>query len=905
MASRLVLAALPVLLWSRPVAAGPRLDDLLNAPFLDAHSPKRDESRHATIEPGSSVGQVFLTGPNVERVFEIAVWQAFWHETWQPDESLVMTLWDSPGKRAAFGRCAIPYARRMWEQAVPIFHFDSRVEPSHAYYFELTVETEPLRPAEVPREWVLAGKRPGFANGDGRLEGIAIAKGDYPQVQAFVGGQPQDFDLWFAVHARRPADRDALYAEAFGRFDLDHPQLKRVKVAVRKRDWDAAVDALIAHFESRPDLIEPGRERPRFDPTFDTREADLAAEHKVLLSDGTTVDLGPQWNHFTLWPERGGVGLTRSGLRKPLAAGYSHTANEKYAQAFDDMLAHLFLEHPSPIRAGVYAPDEQIPAALPTGLAGGSFWSGLSIGARMSHGFAYYSRFVDSPCFTRDVRAAFIINLGEMAEVLERMKGGGNWETQMADSLFDFGLTYPEFKGAKRWAEQGFGTLVQNALSTVRPDGCLQEPSINYHLLVMGRYAGVIERSRALKLTIPDEMLRLTEKMHEYVMYSALPDGSLPPWGDANPPTMPDALKAGADLFGRDDFRFVATHGKEGKAPEKTSIGFPDGGFYYLRSGWTPDAQYMAIRCGPHGSHGHSDPLSLIVSAFGRLTLIDPGVYVYGTPESAELSATRSHNTVTVDDADAVSATCDAWVTSERFDHFAGHNEGYRGIAGVRHSRQVLFLKPFGAHPAMWVVLDNVSGSGEHNVALRYRFAPLAVSADGAGAVRTDQGPGLLVRLAEPPLAPTLSEGLAAASWEGLTRVPIATFEHHTALPTAFTSVLVPFASSPPEVQVQSLAVEASGAADRALWVELGAEAVAVVAGPAGAAADDSPALLVTTPAGRLSVKGRIVAVRCARAAGTWTPYALAGSHIRLVALADQTLFSSEEPQAVLDLALP
>jgi hypothetical protein len=895
MASLLAVAALLVPLWCRPVAAGPRLDDLLNAPFLDAHSPKRDESRHATIGPGSSVGQTFVTGPDVERIHAIAVWQAFWHETWQPDECLVMTLWDGPAKQTSCGRCAIPYARRMWEQAVPIFHLDSRVEPNHAYYFELTVETEPLRPAEIPREWVLAGKRPGFANGDCRLEGIGVAKEDYPQGQAFIGGQPQDFDLWFAVHARRSIDRDALYTEAFGRFDLDYPKLRRVKAAVRKRDWDAATEALVQHFEARADLMEPSNPPPRFDPAFDTRRADLAAEHQVLLPDGASVDLGPQWNHYTLWPEQGGVGLTRDGLRKPLAAAYERTHNEKYARAFDDMLSHFFVEHPSPIRAGVYSLGEEIPAALPTGLAGGSMWSGLSIAARMGHGFAYYRRFLNSAYFARDVRAAFIINLGEMAEVLERQKGGGNWETQMANSLLNFGLTYPEFKGAKRWVQQGLDTLVQNALSTVRPDGCLQEPTINYHLFVMGMYVGVIERTRALKLAVPDEMVRLVERMHEYVMYAALPDGSLPLWGDSNPPVTVAALTHAADLFRRDDFRFVATRGKQGKAPERTSVGFPDGGFYYMRSGWEPDAQYMAIRCGPHGSHGHSDPLSLIVSAFGRLTLIDPGVYIYGTPECTELAATRSHNTVTVDDADVTGAERDAWVTSERFDYFAGH---HGALKGVRHDRRVWFLKPFDTHPALWLVLDDMTGEGEHTAALRYRFAPGSVESDAAGlSVRAaGEGPGLLVRLApQEGTKLSVAEDIAAASWEALTNVPVATFEQRTPLPLTFSSLLVPFAAAPPaETHIAALP------GGRAVWAVVGDEAVVALSPEGGAPVS------VTLPDGRsLSATAAALAIRFTRSEGGWRAASLHGIGVQSASLAGETLLAAEAPQEVVDWPIP
>lgn len=44
----------------------------------------------------------------------------------------------------------------------------------------------------------------------------------------------------------------------------------------------------------------------------------------------------------------------------------------------------------------------------------------------------------------------------------------------------------------------------------------------------MGRYLSVLERTRELGIKLPEEMVRLTERMHEYVMFSSLPDGSLP-----------------------------------------------------------------------------------------------------------------------------------------------------------------------------------------------------------------------------------------------------------------------------------------------------------------------------------------------------------------------------------------
>src|SRR5207237_459726 len=163
---------------------------------------------------------------------------------------------------------------------------------------------------------------------------------------------------------------------------------------------------------------------PQFDPKYDTHEADLVVEHKVPLDDNLTLDLGPTWNHYALWPERGGVGLTRAGVRKYLANAYAATGNEKYARAWNDLLQQFFVQQ----------------------------------------------------------------------------KGGGNWDTQMSNALFEFGWQFPECQKSKQWVSRGFTSLVKNALDTVRPDGVLQEPTINYHQLVMGRYAHTIEQARGLGL---------------------------------------------------------------------------------------------------------------------------------------------------------------------------------------------------------------------------------------------------------------------------------------------------------------------------------------------------------------------------------------------------------------------
>lgn len=889
---------------------GPLLDDLLNCARLGAHSPGREDGASIDIAVNKPVGQTFRTTDRAKRVFRIALWQAFWHESWQPDEVLVMTLWDSPQKKTAYGRCGIPYSQRMWENAVPMFTLDARVLPSREYYFELTAEVEPLRPATIPTEWKLARFHPGFAGGLGTISGIGLTHGDYREGTAYLGGEPQRFDLWFEVHEVLEVDRDTLYLEAFNRFELERADMAPIKAAVEQRDWDRAARALVEHFESRTDLIAPDRKPAQLDPTFDTREADLAVEAKVLLEDGSTAELGPFWNHYAQWPERGGVGLTRSGLRKVLAGAYSRTANEKYARAWNSMLCHLFRQSPSPVRAGVLPDQGPLGATVPGGLGGGSMWNGLSIGARLGHGFAYYSAFVDSPSFDPDVRAAFIINLAEMAEVFARMKGGGNWDAQMSMGLMEVGLSYPEIKGAQAWVRQGFDSLVQNALDNVWPDGVAHEPTVNYHGMMMRRYAQMLQQARDLGLVPPPEVAQLTERMYEFLLHATLPDGFLCAWGDSWVGSTPDDLVRDATFFQRPDFLFVGTGGRAGTPPQETSKAFPHGGFYFMRSGWDRQAHYMSIHCGPFGSHGHADALSLIAAAHGRLVLIDPGICTYGTPEAKELSSSRAHNMITVDGRDARSAATDAWVATVGFDFLAGRNHGYEGLPDVRQNRRVWFLKPLLPHTGMWLVFDDVTGTGEHELDLRFRFAQIPVHQDPDTKRIWTGGEGGNLSLEvfhEPAAELSLEEGLAMVNGvEGLTTVPVAIWHSRASLPAAYTSVLLPFLNDAlPDHRARLLPPEPPVPNARALWLTLEHEAVLVyVSSLTREGEAPVPAVVPGSEPGRLEVTARAAAVRFLREGATYRPVRLHAVNAQHVRLGERTLLDLPNPVPSVDLAI-
>lgn len=664
---------------------------------IDARSPGRTpDGASRFLAAPQAFGQTFTTGPEVEEIRQIAIQSPNHAPDWGQGTSLVMTLYDSPAKTNRLGSFEMKYEWRMWEDMTIIFPLGVQAEPNRQYYFELTA-----------------------SGGDGRIGKIMTASGDYPSGQAYVDGKPQDFDFVFEVYVHTKWDRESAYREAFAMFDLNAPGMEQVKSAVGASRWEDAARALVAHFEARPafrELLKQEKGRTVPDLTL----ADLAADMKVRDADGNIISLGPNWNHLRWWPTRGGVGLTREGIRKYLAAGYFNTGDPKYAIAWNSMIKAVLKDLPSPLKSGIVAPGaKDISPVLPGGIAGGSMWSGLAIGARLAHEFYYYAIFANAPEFTWDVRAAFIINLADMADMLAIEKGGGNWATQMYDHLFYFSTEFPEFAKSREYAKLALDGLISNMKETLLPDGPIGE-SAGYQMLVHNQYLDVLDRAEKFGLTIPEDVLKRIEAALAFNMLTIQPDGSRPPFGDALGDDPRKMLARGAERFHRDDMLWVATNGEKGTKPTVTSTAFGYSNYYVMRSDWTPDATYMCLKNGRYTAHGHFDSLGFVLYGYGNPLLVDPGIYIYGTPEAVRLISTPSHNTISVDGANLQNGGGpNQFFAGTSTDYLVATGPQYQRIdESVYPIRRVAFLKP-----DYWVVSDVVRGSGEHKVDSRFHFA--------------------------------------------------------------------------------------------------------------------------------------------------------------------------------------
>jgi hypothetical protein len=158
-----------------------------------------------------------------------------------------------------------------------------------------------------------------------------------------------------------------------------------------------------------------------------------------------------------------------------------------------------------------------------------------------------------------------------------------------------------------------------------------------------------------------------------------------------------------------------------------------------MRSGYGTEANYLLIDCGPFGyelepSHGHADALSFELHAFGQTMLVDPGAY--STKLEMEwrnfFRSSCAHNTVVVDNQDQSilldtrrvyrQAQCNLhqWFSNDNFDFFDGSHDGYKRFPQpIMHRRQIFFVKPY-----YWVVVDSLTGRGEHCFDLYFHLMP-------------------------------------------------------------------------------------------------------------------------------------------------------------------------------------
>ena len=511
--------------------------------------------------------------------------------------------------------------------------------------------------------------------------------------------------------------------EFFQVLNLNNPDLKNVKEKYEKGDFIAAKKTLVEYIKFRKnpkwhinwqDYYKPEVRNANEDLSY----ADRYAEN-VLLSCGTWYDFenNIDWtsNHapdnYVEWTWH----LNRLSHWIVLGRAYWATGNEKYAKAFVRQLNSWIDQCVIPQKFN----------------AVGSAWRTIDTGVRASGSWPYAFYYFLSSSFSDDESVFKMIkSFYEHGVHLRTHNTSNNWLAIEMNGLFTIGTLFPEFKDSEEWLNYSVNRLVEEELKSFYPDGAQIELAPGYHELSVSNIVGVYKLAKLNGIQLPQQYVSRLEKAFEYYEKLMMPDGTIPALNDSRWLLSKDYFAYGAELFPqRDDFKYIATDGKEGKKPSLKSVWMPWAGWYVMRSGWNKDDYYALFEVGPYGAaHQHEDKLSFVLYAYGKRLITEAGFYPYDQSDwhKYALSA-RGHNVARVDGKDqnreavknidkisySPQPLDNKWISKRKYDYGEGiYSEGYGPLLDktVTHNRTLKFVKN-----KYWVVTDTFTPSDTFN----------------------------------------------------------------------------------------------------------------------------------------------------------------------------------------------
>jgi uncharacterized heparinase superfamily protein len=446
-----------------------------------------------------------------------------------------------------------------------------------------------------------------------------------------------------------------------------------------------------------------------------------------------------------------GHDLNRFSFLAPLVRAWQQTGDEKYARkAADLILDWIAKTDVADARGGCGRPDE---------VSKYVWTSYLNIAVHLAAWTDHLPAL--APFMTPLELLRVLKSIHEQLHWLMRVipNASNNWVVIGAWGVIFAAARLPELRDRELFLDFAWQRMVEEAPREVLPDGVQFELTPGYHYVVAGRMLDCARVCRAAGLDVPAAIDSAVAAMLDYQIQTILPTGNLLAFNDTDPEASAailEGLATAGRAFDRPDWLFVGTRGAEGAAPAITNQAFDYGGVYIMRSGWGPDDSYLAFDGGPWGrSHQHDDRLSFQLTALGRDMIIDPGRYLYDwdNPFSfdAYLRLTRAHSTISVDGLTQADRRFRRdWVSwqplgeqGNRWVQLDGlclasstHRLGYiepEAPARDRHAdaeptaaevRVVHHRAVAGWAGRVFLVLDELTGDGEHDIHSRLQLAP-------------------------------------------------------------------------------------------------------------------------------------------------------------------------------------
>ena len=526
--------------------------------------------------------------------------------------------------------------------------------------------------------------------------------------------------------------------------------------------------------------------------------AEAVAEGRFSIQ-GVTVDLGvePDWLGAALPADREWrLEWSEFYYGLDLAWAFQRTGERRFVDAWERLVESWMA---------------QVPVTFDTSDV---------IGRRLQNWIYAWARFTRrDPGQVSAATAARLLEsvAAQLAHLRAHLTPERNHRTLELYAVFIAALALPCLDPDGSIREFAVAELARNVTDDILPDGVHREASTHYHLLVLRSFLGLCENARRFSIALAESVRPRLERACEFAAHCHRPDGHIPALSDSDTGRYAELLRLAARLFGRPDWLYVASKGRQGKAPPSTARSFDAGGYYIQRSGWGDrrtsyaDQRYLIFDCGPlgDGGHGHYDMLSVEIAAGGRPLVIDPGRYTYRSDPAAEpwrrwFKGTSAHNTVTVDGLDQAPyrsgppkgslprATFGGRCTHPLLDVIWG--EVVSPCYDAVHQRRIIFVAG-----EYWIIEDRLTAATPHRYDLRFHLAP--DPSERTTVIRGDHpaaaAPGVaLVFDAGPQLE--LEDGWVSPQYGIKEKAPVVVATHRDRATARFVTLVAPLADRAP-----------------------------------------------------------------------------------------------------------
>ncbi len=653
-----------------------------------------------------------------------------------------------------------------------------------------------------------------------------------------------------AADSREETGPETTEARALQDLNLDAPGLEAVKAAAQTGSMEAVKEAYLryrrtacpAKWDIAPSS-KPAAAQAQSDPA-----GDALCRHILDFSNTKyhiipqPVDMGKDfnWTHNPRQPtdpsytqEFTWCEVSRTQFWNKLADAYWKTLDEKYATEWVAQMLDFCRKNP---RHHQLAPGEP------------SLWRTLDSSERMYDSWPYaYYHFLESPAFTPEAQWIYLRSVIDHAEHLKEglqiPDRKGNWVASECFGLLSAGILFPELKAAQGWRDFALERLVEEAECSVPPDGFEAELTPGYHYFALSCFTGPLKLAKLNHVPLPEVLRAKILSMYQAPVLVMDQSGETVPTNDSWKANAAKYAQEGLNLLGDDPLLlWAATHGEKGTAPAASTM-LPYAGFYTMRAGWKPDDLFLFFRAGPTGfAHDHEDMLEVVLRAWNKTLLFDPGSYHYDHSDWRRYAiGTASHNTIIVDgkwqhrgsSKPPVTECRNPWQVTGLFDYVSGRYDGgyqksvYDGTKqyipqiwegqpdfSVSHTRHVLFLKPWYA-----LVVDTLDGTGTHEYEAHFNLdSPSAVLDPATQAVTSQNAAGE----AQVALFPLNRDGLETEIVQGRKEpllgwmpgahrpTPTVCYRKKQPAPANFVTFLYPFKDQQPSLKATPLEVSDS-----------------------------------------------------------------------------------------------